>query len=366
MNKILYFTLLLLLFSCKNHEKESVKSQDVIVVDIDNVSLSSLPAINDFDFVNLEVTEASMLADIGKVISYKDKLYVLSIAEPTVFIFSKLGKFEQKIQKGQGPGEILSVSDLAVYNDTLFVLDNYRNIKMYSLEGEYLKDKMILKSPYFSFALNTGGMYLFDPNINVKSDFNLCFVPNTGEREEFLKKDKSFRDISILNYNTFTNSEYVVWPLSNIIYKMNSKGEVNPIYEFDFKGKWISGQDFKSAVTNADMCGGKLDDYVRWLKDFVPLKNGCFFSFKYHKKDYFVKYQDDKLTIYSTLFENMPEMRESSVGCVGDSLVYTYSIADLKEYMEKYGISNEEKISSIYKICENEDANPVLVFASVK
>lgn len=366
MKNILYCVLFLLFFSCKSHEGEKAESQEVISIDVDNTSLISEPALNNYTFVNLEFTDASALKDIGKVVCANNKLYVLSISDPTVFIFNRMGGFEKKLLMGQGPGEVVSVSDLTVYKDTLYVLDRYRNVKMYDLNGKYIRDKMTLDSPYFSVSLNDNGIYLFDPNINSKSDYNLCFVSNEGGREDFIKKETNFRDVAILFYNPFLKSEYLVWPLSNIIYKMSFDGNVSPIYEIDFNGKWISGQEYKSAVTNEDMCAGKLNQYVRWLKDFMPIKNGCFFGFKYKEKDYFTKYQNGKIELYSNLFGNLPEMHDGAVGCISDSLIYTYSIADLNEYAKNHANSIDVKVDSIYKLCENEDSNPVLIFTSIK
>lgn len=59
-----------------------------------------------------------------------DRVYVLSMLEPTLFIFDKSGKYQSKLAKGQGPGEVTFVSDMAVYHDTLYVLDGYRSMKV--------------------------------------------------------------------------------------------------------------------------------------------------------------------------------------------------------------------------------------------
>lgn len=67
------------------------------------------------------------------------------------------------------------------------------------------------------------------------------------------------------------------------------------------KENGLMGRRYKSAVTNEEMWGGSLDKYARWLKDFIPLKDGgFFFSFKYDQ-DYFVKYINGSVSIYANL-----------------------------------------------------------------
>lgn len=362
MKNVFFSFFLFFLFSCKGSQKSGIENCEIITVDIDNELPQSVSAFNQFSFVNLEVTDASMIADIGKVVCHKDRIYVLSIAEPTVFIFNHLGGFERKLTIGQGPGEVVFVSDVTIHNDSLYVLDRYRNIKIYDLNGDYIKDKEALDSPYFSLKLESGGLYLFEPNINAKSNYNLYYMSDNGDKQKYLPKENNFRDVNILFYNTFSPNGYIVWPLSNVIHKIDSDRKIVPVYEVDFKGKWISGQDYKSAITNEDMGGGKLDEYARWIKDFMPIENGCFFGFKYQKNDYFVRYQNGKSLLYSSLLEGMPPMHNAAVGFTKNSLIYAYSVSDLKDYKDKHKIPEKNIFKDLYDLAEDENVNPILVF----
>ncbi|MCD8184486.1 MAG: 6-bladed beta-propeller [Bacteroides sp.] len=160
------------LLSCTNSQNVKPDIQEIIV-DVDNMAIENVSAFKQFRFVNLEFGDESMLSDIAKVVCCKNRIYVLSTEEPTVFIFDAMGKYEKKLRKGQGPGEVVFVSDLGVYNDTLYVLDSYRKIKLYDLAGNYIKDKQTFEQPFFSVAFASDGMYLFDPNIN-KNQIIIC------------------------------------------------------------------------------------------------------------------------------------------------------------------------------------------------
>lgn len=356
------FLILILLTSC--HSKENSKDTiPEIMVDLDNISDTQPYAFENFSFVNLEVNNESMLRDVAKVVCHKNKIYVLSTEEPTVFIFDNTGKYERKLRKGQGPGDVIFVSDLEIYNDTLYILDSYRKIKMYNLAGDYIRDKQTFEQPFFSFAFTSDGVYLFDPNINKESNHNLYFLSNEGEESVFLPKNKWFKNVSILTYN-FLRNNFVVWPLSDTIYEISNYGDIKPVFHIDFNGKWIELQEYKSAVKNKDMYGGSLNKYARWLKDFTLIKDGCFFGFKYDK-DYFVKWQKGKVVLYSSLLKGLPDMRKASVGSTENTLIYVYAPCDLKEYAESHSIPEYSQLKQLYKVAEDENANPILLFVPV-
>lgn len=51
-----------------------------------------------------------------------------------------------------------------------YVLDNYRSIKQYDSDGNYIAEKYKLDSPYFSFTqADDDCLWLFDSNINGKA-----------------------------------------------------------------------------------------------------------------------------------------------------------------------------------------------------
>lgn len=355
----------LLFFSCKRDRVASVDCQ-TIVVDLKNNEIEKDSfAFKQFSIVQLEAVEESLLGDVAKVVCSGDNIYLLSMLDPTLFIFDRSGKYRTKLQKGQGPGEVTFVSDVTVYNDTLYVLDGYRSLKAYDLNGNYINEKFKFDYPYFSISFTQEGMYLLDPNNNRKSDHNLHYITYQGEERRFLPKNKWFKDVSIATYN-FMREGSVVWPLSDTIYKVQEgTGDIVPAVFVDFKGKWIEGQEYKTAVTSEDMYGGSLNQYARWLKDFMPMQGGgIFFGFKYDK-DYFVKYINGEVLLFSNLLLGLPEMKQAAVGSVGDSLIYVYTPEELREYKKEHPIQDKKELRDLYESADDENLNPVLVFVSV-
>jgi len=61
-----------------------------------------------------------------------------------------------------------------------YVLDNYRSIKQYDSDGNYIAEKYKLDSPYFSFTqADDDCLWLFDSNINGKSSHFLYYQSET-------------------------------------------------------------------------------------------------------------------------------------------------------------------------------------------
>lgn len=359
-NVFLVLSALLLFVSCQK-EKSAGESYETIVVDLEQrKTVQEEAAFSDFSPLLLEVTDESMLGYIAKVVCSGDRLYVLSMMEPTVFIFDKSGKFRSKLAKGQGPGEVIFVSDATVYNDTLFVLDNYRSIKAYDLDGHFLGEKMKIEGPYFSIHFTPEGLYLLDPNINRRSEHNLHVLTNTGKEELYLPKNKWLQEVSIASYYAMRD-RYIVWPLSDKVYRIEEKtGRVYPVYWIDFKGKWIEAQEFKESVKNDDM-----NHYVRWLKDVMDMPDGgLFFGFKYDR-DYYVKYRDGECRLYAHLLKDCPnpEMNAAAVGAYQGSLIYVYAPEALQKYKEEHPQSKLATFEWLNQSAEN--LNPILFFVPV-
>lgn len=360
--KYIYLFLLLFLFSC-NRTKSVDSNLQTINVDLNNLD-EQKAAFANFSIVKLETTDESLLMDVAKVICTSDRIYVLSMLESTVFIFDRSGKFIYKFPKGEGPGEFTFVSDIQVYQGKLYILEGYRTINEYELDGKYIKKYMAFDDPYFLFNLVPEGIVLLDPNINKRSDFNVHYKTKNGQEYTCFPKNKWLKDAGIITY-TFMRDNYITWPLSNLVYQLQQDGNMIPVYNIDFGGKWIDAQDFKSAITNEDMCGGALKQYANWLKDFIPLQNGgAFFGFKMDK-DYFVKYENGIPNLYSTLLKGLPDMKNAAVGSLKDSLIYTYSVGQLNDYKKEHKIENNADLQNLYKYAEDENANPVLVFVGV-
>lgn len=349
-----------ILQGCREPEEKSI---EMITLDLENKEqLSPYAAFASFDCVKLEMTSESMLTDIGKVVVGKDRIYVLPIREARVFVFSMTGKYINSIKRGQGPGEIMFVSDMDVVGDELYVLDNYRVVRKYDADGNYLETVHSLDDYYcFSMKNIRGDLLFFDPYINKRSEYMLRVISNNEIADSYFEKEENLSKISFLHYN-FCNKGYISWPLCDTIYRYIDKKTILPKYFVRFPNNSFYKLRKDKKYTSDEMCKfNQNKDYYRWLKDVVPYKEGLFLSFNYDKS-YYVRYEGGKSTIYNRLLDGFPEMNRSSVGNFEDKLIYFYAAEELLEY-ENNDILTEGK-EELTNVCQglSEDDNPVLFF----
>ena len=109
--KRIYIGLMMLGMMACNQLPES--SIEIVKVDVNSSDYLEEEAVfKNFDFVKLETTPESLLSDVSKILVGEDRLYVLPMMDPRVFIFSKEGKYINSLKKGEGPGEIRFVYDM--------------------------------------------------------------------------------------------------------------------------------------------------------------------------------------------------------------------------------------------------------------
>ena len=70
--------------SSRQNEYNDVETISIQVSD----TASNMSAFERFDFVKLEMTSESLLPDIAKVVTTDDRIYVLSMMDARIFIFS--------------------------------------------------------------------------------------------------------------------------------------------------------------------------------------------------------------------------------------------------------------------------------------
>lgn len=355
--------LLLSFFVMGCHNKEAVNSIKTIDVDLKTSLCDNQSAFHDFNFVKLEFVEGSALRDIAKVVPCEDKLYILTLYDPNIFIFSSTGKYISSISKGQGPGEIISASDIEVYNKKLYVLDLYRTVKEYTLDGRFIRDEYKFEHPYFSMKHTENGIFLFDPNLDKKSDYYLHYFSD-GNDNKCLMKNEYLTEVTFQSLN-FIKNGCISWALCDTIYTIENNIPCAE-YVVKFSDKNFFEQGFNDKMTVDELCEMTQDKtMIRWLKDVVPYKSGIYFSFNFDCT-YFVRYENGVTKVYKKFVDGLPDIKQSSVGFSNNELVYVFTADDLLDYNTSNELKDNVKIQSLYQSIESEDDNPVLVFVKLE
>lgn len=97
------------------------------------------------DFTLFEQTDESNISLVKRIISHKDRYYLLNTqgyTHCTILVFDKQGNFIYKLDKrGGGPDEYVELEDFAIdkKNDELVLLTYPKGIYVYDLEGNFIR-----------------------------------------------------------------------------------------------------------------------------------------------------------------------------------------------------------------------------------
>lgn len=95
------------------------------------------------EVIPLETTDSSVMGDIMKVISAKDRIFVAPWNGKGIFVFNREGKYLNRIDReGRGPGEYLKISDFMVEEDPeeIVVYAREGKLNFYDWNGNFLRE----------------------------------------------------------------------------------------------------------------------------------------------------------------------------------------------------------------------------------
>lgn len=356
--------LLLVLFlfsSCENKDRSS--SIQTIDATPDKV-IANGSVFAQADLIRLETTDSCLLENIVKADLGED-IYVLSSYGGKLYKFDKHGHYLWQLRQGQGPGELVFATDFHVDAATgqVYVLDNYRDLKIYSSEGEYLKTES-LPSLAFLFTRIDNATLCFDPNLKKKADFHL-YVSQEGEiKHEGLRKKESNRKVGYMPSNVFAKAAeqvYIQHMLSDTVYAYSpADGLVTPAFYIQTHGLSVNSQEltFPDSRSFYETC--KERDLIPGVSGLAYLTGKIYLTLSHHGKPLFVTYDvaQKRSAVYASLCEGFP----ASTHCVArneNSLVYCYSMDELLVYREQ-GNTVHAGLATLLETASAED-NPILV-----
>ena len=189
MKRILYILSILIICSCKQNSTENIISENCKIFDIsfkkdykDKLYLSEM--IESEEFIQLETSDECLISDINKLIAINNKYYIFDRVEDVIFIFSKDGKFLNKIsEKGRGPGQYISIAcfDVNPKTNEINILD-LNTKKMFIYDDNCRLNRVIeVNDIVRDFIICENGDYLFFTNDK-----------NEGSRSEERRVGKEF------------------------------------------------------------------------------------------------------------------------------------------------------------------------------
>lgn len=361
--------------ACGTGGKKNEGNRKSLTVDIkDKNSFSEQAVFPDYRFIKLETTDESLLENVKKVVMCDGQMFVLSsigISGNNVMAFDSTGHFLYKLARGRGPGEVSFVSDIDINQEKreLWVLDLYRNIKVFDWNGKYLRSISTEEPVLYFQALGENAVF-FDSGMNKRTDDYAWTLVDGQKSVSFFPKVKSLSSGNLIHDYSFTrlgrDSVLVSDYFSDTIYCVTDRGKkVDILYVMDYKGRAMNTSLRLKEVENRKMYREMLKsrDLVSGITDLSVGRRKMFFKAE-GRRNYYVIYDrvSDRSTIYSRLFDGLPEVY-SSVGNASGSVFYVMTMSRLFKYWEEHPVSSDasDGMKKLRQACTNEEDNPVII-----
>ena len=283
---IFIFLFIVLLIGCKNQNK--IEQADIRFTLQPNSSINSFNSIDDVFtepyYIPLETTKESLIGRIDKVVKFESCYVILDCEADQVLRFNEEGKFLNSIGKiGKGPGEYLSVDDLQVFGNNVYLLArDSKKIILFSIEGKFQRE-ISLNDFYSNFTIaNYEHAFLYrNFNSNIHQT-NLVYFSLTKEKviSNFHKINKSQfgQGYATKCFDVNHKSIFFSAPNDYNIYTVTEKS-TQPKYYIDFGRKYSLPQE--SRYYNYEELENIDQEVVKGINNLFIFDNIILFTYIY-------------------------------------------------------------------------------------
>jgi hypothetical protein len=261
------FCIISLCISCKNTQPDAHNIEAVYTVNLDDIKPEGVLPLNvsaifkSVKTIILEEHDYAVIGMIKELQVFEDNIFILdNYFAKKLFVFDKNGKFIRQIgSQGQGPGEYLSIEDFCINREKreIYLLDDYNNkVFVYNLDtGKYLNTVKISTDEssckYLAYCDNK--LYTAIVPYDYKKKNNLLMELNlkTGEQKEYLDADTynyGWNRLLFTANNFFSaklsNSPIFLALYMNTIFNIDKDG-IHPYLTVNHKN-WVKSSDMLS------------------------------------------------------------------------------------------------------------------------
>ena len=375
-------SLLIVLLSCQSQKEVSFSEDKLPVIDLNG------PNLNDFDFnelvqdiqyLPLETKEGNVVGEVRKIFKTEDYIFITD-REQNIFIFSASGKYINSFnEKGKGPEEYLSVSDL-LYDENekqILILTGGKPKKLiyYDLNGNYIDSKSFdLRGMDFTFLSNNKAVLYVPTKMNETNPLlnTLALVTlNEGDDNDFLSTnyetgfpEKSPWLVAGNLSRSFENELIYKEPFNDTIYQVQNDSVLTPRLVIDAGDREEKPSDYVTMEAYRSMEGKK----ILW---FVPYFLENYYCITFHEDN------QDVVVIYDKI-AGKTYISSGEGGIInkaeGENLyILPKAIGSANELIDFYyphqiksaDLNPEGKLQKLAESLKDDD-NPVLVFVMLK
>lgn len=339
-------------------------------------------------YIKLATDTSNLIGVIDKIIPLKDRILIVDKdITQTIYIFDKSGKFIRKInKKGRGPGEYLSLNDVAVdvSNKRLIVHDDMaQKISIFTYEGEFI-EKIRLDFITTSIAyLGNNRLacycdYINNPNYSIrsKSPNLILFDLQTRKTQSKLFFNSTINRLGITGLinnlsSTYSNDTvHLIMPLNDTVYSI-CNNKVQPEYYVDLGVTPQMRELQRTASSSKSAQETSQED----SKPQYPVICNMLESDRHNNKSYYGFYNPRRKTFKEgvRIWEKNTDNRIPVVNDLDKTIPFMPMATDGKNfyyvmesfYFDHFRNSDNPQIANLSKTITAND-NPVIVVAHIK
>lgn len=358
---IILLSLMLLTPSCGNKPQEVNYSRSIDIETIQERVFDDL--VEEIHCIPLHKS-SNAFGDCWKFIAYKNYLYIYSLSDFAVFIYSNEGQLIRKIDS-RGKGKIETPTDIAINraDDELWICDSQTTVNRYSLDGQFIESKQT-PTPCIKLAFTDNNtMVVYEGVFDKNSDHLFHAYTNHWEdKGTFVNKGKMTNTPTSYSPSLFaqdwqTNTTYAILKEKSTIYRWEAAGLIPYIY-LDFKGDFLTEEKYPEKGFSDKEFANIINEnrYTYDIHEFQSVANRMLFHTKGKNSMYYlIDCAQDKDYKFPTLFDDYePDMVNPVAGSSEQYLYLVQKKETLVEHYEKNKCSYES-IQSILSSPEELD-----------
>lgn len=238
MKKLILFTVVTLLLSCAQQNKERSDAVDCTIVFTENPTAQIRDAVGSVEYIALETTENSIYNEPHKMIVRGGRIFIGDLLMHKIAVFDLSGKFLLSIdRKGRGAQEYLEMKNFTVDGKNIYIIDNYTHKLMaYDIDGgDFLWSKALPVVAWDLSVFNNGDFIFATAPLNggkfsVEQSRHRIFITDndlTIKERLFEYGDKETDPIGKMAYFSDTEDEIVYNTCGSDMFYIFSKSDVN-------------------------------------------------------------------------------------------------------------------------------------------
>lgn len=183
-------------------------------------------------------SDSIYIASVDKIVSYKNKVYILDKQQSVIYVYNKRNKILGKAidRRGHSKEEYLKITDFCIdKKGNLVVYDSERgNVNWYSNDAKYIKT-MDVTDEGKSFDISSEGSIAFECS-QASEDASVVAYYSGSNFPKYFKQEQLYRNLHVTNDNSIVwcgNDVLFTRPFDYTIYKAKAEG-VEPLITLNF------------------------------------------------------------------------------------------------------------------------------------